>query len=155
MSLEERVAKLEAFVEIMSLEGDYARTWDGGDGEGWANLFTEDGVFELAASGDRPAQRYEGRAALRTFCEEIDAIWRGLHLLHIPSITLDGSTARGRVHGEWTAVGHGAANMNEQRRAVPYYDVTYERTPEGWRMQHRLERSFGGSNSDLPRLERP
>ena len=86
-----QLAALEAQLAILNLEGEYARTWDIGDAEGWASLFTEDGVFEMAAVGKRPLQRYEGRSALANFCRTINASYQGLHLMHVPSLSIDGT----------------------------------------------------------------
>ena len=50
MDLEDRFA-------IQDLIADYAYFWDAQDPEGWARLFTPDGVFELYVPGVRPPVR--------------------------------------------------------------------------------------------------
>ena len=152
MSLEERVAKLEAMLSLMTLEAEYARSWDTGDADGWADVFTEDGAFELAGSGDRPTRSYEGRAALRDFCETFNAQWTGLHLMHVPQIAVEGDTATGRVHFEWTAVSRRDPNRTMQARVFGYYLITYRNTPVGWRMLRRVEHGAGRAESRFDSL---
>jgi hypothetical protein len=149
MSLEERVATLEAKLAIMTLEAEYARTWDTGDGAGWAGVFTVDGVFELVGAGDRPTRSYEGEAALKQFCETFNALWTGLHLMHAPEITVEGDRARGRVHFEWTAVSCHDPDHTAQVRVHGYYEITYRNTPAGWRMLRRVEHGVGRSESQF------
>jgi ketosteroid isomerase-like protein len=143
MSLEERVARLEAMLELMTLEAEYARAWDTGDADGWAGVFTHDGVFELVGSAGRPTRTYEGQAALREFCQTVNAEWTGLHLMHVPQLMVDGDVARGRVHFEWTSVARGHAAHTVQGRTYGYYDILYRRTGEGWRMARRVEHGVG------------
>jgi hypothetical protein len=143
MSLEERVARLEAMLELMTLEAEYARAWDTGDADGWAAVFTDDGVFELRGSAGRPTRTYEGRLALCEFCQVVNAEWTGLHLMHVPQLTVDGEEARGRVHFEWTSVARGQSTHTVQGRTYGYYDVRYRHTANGWRMARRVEYGVG------------
>jgi len=47
----------------------YSYTFDSGDAEGWANVFTKDGIWEFYAAGaTTPATRLVGHDALRDFC---------------------------------------------------------------------------------------
>ena len=39
---------------LLEMEGDYARCFDMRDGTGWANLFTEDGVYQGATIPGMP-----------------------------------------------------------------------------------------------------
>lgn len=68
--LEERLVRAEAMLDIIALEARHARAWGSGDGNAWAGVFTKDGIFEIAAVGDRPALRVEGRDQLSAFCLE-------------------------------------------------------------------------------------
>jgi 3-phenylpropionate/cinnamic acid dioxygenase small subunit len=52
-ALEARLEEAEARLAIMDLEAEYARAWDAGDAEGWAAVFTEDGVFDMAGVGNQ------------------------------------------------------------------------------------------------------
>ncbi len=47
----------------------YSYTFDSGDADGWAELFTEDALWEYVATGAaEPTTRLAGRQALREFC---------------------------------------------------------------------------------------
>jgi hypothetical protein len=149
MSLEERVATLEAMLALMTLEAEYARSWDTADADGWADVFTPDGVFELVGTAGRPTRAYEGRGALKEFCETFNRLWTGLHLMHLPQITVEGDTARSRVHFEWTAVARTDPDHTVQRRVHGYYQVTYRNTADGWRMLRRVEHGVGSAESQF------
>ena len=56
-----------AHLAILNLEGEYARTWDTVDPEGWAGLFTREGVFEMLPVGNLPAGFYRGARRSRSF----------------------------------------------------------------------------------------
>jgi hypothetical protein len=49
--LSKRLVEVEARLEIINLEAEYARSWDVGDANGWASVFTENGTFEMAPVG--------------------------------------------------------------------------------------------------------
>jgi ketosteroid isomerase-like protein len=122
---------------ILQLEADYARTWDCRDGAGWAELFTEDGAFELGGLGDDPSHRFEGRERLTRFCQKVSARQEGIHLLSPPSLSFDGDTARGWVHFQYLDRNH---ETGARRHVVGVYAVTYARTGRGdWRMRLRRE----------------
>lgn len=137
------ILEREARLEILNLEGEYARTWDTADADGWASLFTEDGVFEMLAVGDTPGSRHQGREALAAFCRAINESYEGLHLIHVPSLSIADSDARGWIHFEFLAR-HGV----ELIRLAGVYQVLYRLTTEGWRIGHRLEQAVQqGSNT--------
>ncbi|MSQ25842.1 MAG: nuclear transport factor 2 family protein [Dehalococcoidia bacterium] len=139
-ALEQRVRELEATLAIMRLEASYARTWDTGDGAGWANLFTATGVFEVFDSGADKPLAVKGRKALAAFCLEVNAQRTILHLMNLPEITVDGDTARARVTFESKTVRRAKVNDTLIGGAAGYYEVRYRRTKDGWRMERRSER---------------
>ena len=49
------------------------------------------------------ASSVEGRAALRELCERYNTKYVGLHLMHVPSLTVNGDDATARLHFEFTA----------------------------------------------------
>ena len=64
LSLEDKLAIHEVIAR-------YSYTWDAKDPDGFALLFTEDGVWELVAPGDTiPQIRSESRPAIRTMALE-------------------------------------------------------------------------------------
>lgn len=150
--LEARLAEVEARLALMDLEAEYARSWDAGDADGWAALFTSDGVFDMAAVGAQERQIITGSAQLSAFCQNIDAFYKGLHFMHLPRIQITGDTAYSRLHFQWTGLFGPNAKYNGQRNAAGYYDVTYHRVNDRWRIKHRLEKAVSGQtveNFDL------
>ena len=141
-SLQSRVEDLEAAIEIMNLEARYARVWDTGQAEAWADVFTEDGVFENVAGPDRPGRRVQGRAELAKFCDEVNAFATGIHLMHTPHIVVDGDTAVGGLYFEYRRVNRQAPDATAQGSTSGYYDVRYVRTERGWRMKTRVEKGI-------------
>ena len=79
---------------ILDLESRYAMTWDLADCDGWAGLFTADGVFELTPA-EPPMNRLEGHEALAGFCRTITGIYRGVHVMGAPALTISGDEASG------------------------------------------------------------
>src|SRR5207247_10145777 len=92
---------MDDYSAICNLEGHYAHTWDTGDADGWAALFTADGAFEMVGVGDPPSVRYEGTTELAQFCRTIHKSVKGLHLMHTPAIDVRGDEADGWVHFEF------------------------------------------------------
>jgi len=140
MSAEDRLAAIEAHIEISNLEGEYARTWDTGDAEGWASLFTEDGVFEMAGIGGSAATRIVGRRELADFCTRIGESFEGLHLLHVPSLSIDGDRASGWMHFEFRSLKR-AEGATELATVAGVYQITYAKTADGWRIRNRYEQA--------------
>ncbi|WP_430334117.1 nuclear transport factor 2 family protein [Rhodococcus sp. ACT016] len=145
-SLEDRLAAVEDTLAILQLEGAYAPAWDSGDAEAWADLFTEDGIFELAEVGAVPGTTILGRDALRQFCVEFTARTPGIHLLNTPSIVLDGDEATARIHFEFRSGGTGDGETR-QAHVAGHYTVRYRRTLDGWRIAHRHEVAVGRTRS--------
>ena len=55
-------------MDILEVIARYAYTYDGRDADGFAHLFTEDGIFEVIYSGgNAPELRLESRAAIHTW----------------------------------------------------------------------------------------
>lgn len=136
-----RLAALEARLDIIDLEGRYSRTWDTGDAPGWAALFTQDGVFAIAPVGGDPAQRIEGHEALERMCRDYTAMVTGLHLLHLPEIQVDRDAASSRIHFEFRSVRRDAPDATQQASVAGYYETTYRKTAEGWRIAERREKA--------------
>lgn len=112
--------------EIRELLQRYCDTIDGGDAEGWAGTFTEDGVF------DRPGQTYRGRKALTEFAAGV----RGRrHEVVDATVDVRGDSATALVlaivHREGEGPGHGT------------YEDQLVRTAAGWRFAHRTFRPRG------------
>lgn len=148
-TIEERLARAEATLEIFALEGEYARAWDTGDAAGWADVFTADGVFEMVAAGGVPGTVVRGTAALRDFCTTFTATTAGLHLMHLPQVKVAGDTAEGRLHFEFIGLTRAAPNHTARRHTTGYYIIRYRRTAAGWRIEHRLEKAVARAPSEF------
>lgn len=144
--LEQRLQRAEDRLAILDIEGAYARTWDTVDAEGWAGLFTADGVFEMPETAVRPGARYEGHPELAQFCRDINARFRGLHLIHLPEIVLDGDRATGRMHFRFES-GRTSEDGFEIAAVTGMYAVDYVRTVAGWRIARRVERAANRSST--------
>ena len=137
-SLELRLSRVEDQLELLRLEGAYAFFYDRGDGQGWAALFTEDGVYsgrQLAGMGE--PNFIQGRANLTRFCEAGRSV-SCVHMLHLPHFMIDGDTATSRI-----LIQHRGKMIDEhgrptQTQSVGCYDVSYRRTGEGWRIHRRV-----------------
>ncbi len=61
----------EDMLAIQQEVARYSYTFDSGDAESWANLFTDDGLWEMYPIGaTEPATRLQGHAELRAFAED-------------------------------------------------------------------------------------
>lgn len=147
-SLEARLADAEARLAIIDLEAEYARSWDAGDADGWAAVFTEDGVFDMAEVGSQARLVHTGTSELAAFCREVDAFYKGLHFMHLPRLKVAGDTAYGRLHFQWMGLFNPNSHFHGQRHAAGYYDVTYRRINGQWRIQHRMEKAITGQTTE-------
>ena len=136
-----------AHLAILNLEGEYARTWDTVDPEGWAGLFIPEGIFEMLPVGNTPGDFYQGREALAGFCRRINASYRGLHLIHAPSIRVEGDSARGWIHFEFRSISGSTLGS-----VAGIYQVDYRRTEEGWRIEHRIEQAVARSSDSFSEI---
>ncbi|WP_449469088.1 nuclear transport factor 2 family protein [Sphingobium chungangianum] len=96
-TFERRLAAAEDRLEIIDLEAEYSRAWDSGDTDGWADVFTPDGVFEITKSGDQPTRLVTGTEELAGFCAEVSEYYQGLHFNTAPRLRVDGDMAWGHV----------------------------------------------------------
>lgn len=108
--------------EILQLLYRYNHAIDSGDAEGWADTFTEDGLFEGPVPGG-----LRGRAQLVEFASGVSGI---RHMVLNPLVDVDGDTAGVRAYILVLAGG--------QVVTVGTYDDTVVRTPAGWRFSRRL-----------------
>ena len=70
-------------MDILEVIARYAYTYDGRDADGFAQLFTEDGIFEVIPAGDSPPElRLESRAAIHAW------VVQEIHDRHYQSGTL-------------------------------------------------------------------
>ena len=137
----------DAVARICNLEAEYARAWDAGDADGWAAVYTEDGVFEVGSVGGRPGDRFEGRPALRAVCARHNEKYEGLHLMHVPHVVVDGDGAAPRGSTSSGSPVPGRDHPSVRRRTIGYYEVTYRCEAGQWLMAHRLEKQVSETTS--------
>jgi hypothetical protein len=139
-AVEARLVEAEDRLALVELEGAYARTYDAHDGDGWAALFTPDGIYQsrVVPDDEGPVSFVQGTAKLRRFCA--DAPFEGIHFLHLPQLTIDGDRATGRVHLEFQAAFEGPGAP--LTRLAGYYDVAYERHAGRWLIARRVTTAF-------------
>lgn len=142
MDSDSRLRAVEDRLAILEVEGLYARSFDDHDGTTWSSLFTPDGVYRSRDVGPELSTNtlVRGEEALRAWCD--GAPYTGVHLMHLPQISLDGDRATSRVHMEW--FGSFDSPGSPLKRMVGYYDVAYVRdgSPLGWRIADRVTTTF-------------
>ncbi|MEU6200337.1 nuclear transport factor 2 family protein [Streptomyces sp. NPDC047061] len=107
-------------IEIQQLLARYAVAMTRGDVDRVLGVFTPDGSY--SAFGDTyPLDEFPALAA---------AAPKGLFLVGAPEVELAGDTATGTQ--PLCFVEH-----SEHRMRIGYYDDTYARTPDGWRLRTR------------------
>jgi uncharacterized protein (TIGR02246 family) len=109
--------------EIRRLLAGYASTFDARDPEGFANLFTEDGIMQL--SEDR---QIVGRDKLTKAVERMPPS-EGRHYPEAPEVSVDADTA--------TATSRFRALTGTGAEVTGTYHDQLRRTPDGWRIAHR------------------
>jgi hypothetical protein len=146
--LEERVLHTEDRLAIFQLMAGYGPAVDGNCPGDAANVWTEDGVYEL----DRNI--FEGRANIVAMlrsdqtCELING--GSAHVLSLPHIVIEGDTAVAtctsrlyRYAGDDFRVLRATANRWE-----------FVRTPQGWRVKRRINKTLDGSKESQALFQR-
>lgn len=133
----------DAFL-IQQAVARYSHTFDAGDVDGWADVFTEDGIWEFYAAGAvTPSTRLVGRAALREFAEKrYSGRPKGLTSYHHQSgilfDELTADTARTRVMVIITT--HAIGEPTGRIYMTGVYTDLWRKTSRGWKMAHRVLR---------------
>jgi uncharacterized protein (TIGR02246 family) len=125
MSVEARLARLEARAQIEELRANYCYHVDDADGEAFASLFAEDALLDFGSAGT-----YAGREELRDFVESVvpDHYEFIVHMVHNPVIRVDGDSATGRWYFEAPATTTDGEDVWIQGR----YDDEYARVDGEW-----------------------
>lgn len=143
-----RLQLIEDRNAIADLEADYAAHWDFGRAQGWAEVFTPGGVFEMLPAGSLQPFKAVGHAELQAFCETILKNWKGMHFMHPPRLTLRGDQASALIFFEYRHVMRQDNGHTRQGVVAGYYHVDYLRTAQGWRMEHRREQAMFDDTTD-------
>ncbi|WP_084550095.1 nuclear transport factor 2 family protein [Actinomadura rifamycini] len=131
---------VEDHVEIQQLLARYAVTITRGDIDGLLGVFTPDGTY--SAFGDT--------YRLDEFPELVEAAPKGLFLTGTAAVEIDGDTATGTQ--PLCFVDHSTHEMR-----IGYYNDTYARTGDGWRLRTRAMtfiRRSGAHDSGRPHAHR-
>jgi ketosteroid isomerase-like protein len=137
MSLKDRLA-------IQEVIAQYSYTYDAQDAEGFAALFTEDAVWErFALDATRPETRLASRAAIRDWAaqrlRERHGQFTSRHYQSgILFDELTCNTARTRTMVLITH--HGVTEAAPHPTDSGVYHDQWRKTPEGWRLAHRILR---------------
>ena len=148
-TLEARMQAIEDRFALLDLEADYAYGWDFGSPQEWAEVFAEDGSFEMLPAGNTPHARVLGRAGLEAFCSQIRQTWSGLHYMHPPRLKIAGDRADSMIFFEFRHIMQTGMALIRQGVTAGYYRTTYVRTAQGWRIQERIEQAIGEELSNF------
>jgi len=134
MSIEDRLA-------IQEVIARYSYTYDGRDAEGFAQLFVDDGVFEVFVPGKTTASvRLQSRTEIREWAahrlQERNGRWTSRHYQSgtlFDELTPDSALTRTMV-----LVTHQALAEAAPRPTLSgVYHDRWRKTPTGWRLAHR------------------
>jgi ketosteroid isomerase-like protein len=141
-----RVRQLEDQLAITQLVSRYGPAVDSGSSQAAAELWTDDGVFEVP-----PYAVWTGRDDIAGMVDgegHQELIHNGgAHVLTVPHVTIDGDEAQG-----WSYALNIRWDPGQERFWLARVSANgwhWRRTPEGWRIAHRVNRNLDGS--DEPR----
>ena len=118
---------LSDYVEIRGLNALYNRYADIGDGEKYANLYTEDAEFNIVGNNI-----YKGRKEIAAACAVTKVT---VHVTTEPEITIEGDTAHQRVR--MISIYRAEDCTRNEFVASGWYIDELKRTEQGWRYHRR------------------
>lgn len=141
-ALEERLRRVEDQLAITNLVAAYGPLVDSGNGPGAAQLWTEDGVYDVDTGA------YEGHDGITRMVDSAphqQLIERGCgHLSSPPRVDVDGDTAVAVTHSQ-LVVRNRAGGFDVVRVTAHRWDLV--RVPDGWRIARRISRLLDGSET--------
>jgi ketosteroid isomerase-like protein len=149
-SLEKRVGELEDRLAIYQLMYSYGPAADSGSSQAAANLWTADGVYDVADTGvltghNELQNMYEGQTHQALIKKGAS------HLTASPHVTVDGDTAVATCYSFVFA--HEDGNYKVWRVSSNRWELVRE---EGrWRIKRRSNRLLNGSEQARAILARP
>ena len=144
----QRVRQLEDVAELTTLIAAYGHAADAGAADAVAELWSDDGVFEVQSGGrwvgrDEIAEVYRGK-------EHRQLIEHGCgHVMAPPQVEVDGDSARAWNHSMLVRFDPESGRFEVRRLAANEW--RFVRRPEGWRIVSRVNRLLDGS-ADARRL---
>ena len=141
---------LDSRLQIMENLAQYSYRWDGKDSDGFANLFTEDGVMERRVEGELvPGSRVEGKAAILDYARRSHqgrlADRQTRH--HFSALIFLELTADQAVTENMALITHQTAGSGRPFiSGSGIYRITWRKTQQGWKMTSRVlsSDSFSG-----------
>ena len=137
--VEKRLQHAEDRLAIFQLMAGYGPQVDGNCQRDAANVWTEDGVYEL------DQKRFEGRATIVHMLENdqsrelVDS--GSAHVISLPHITVDGDTAVATCTSRLYRYDGG--DFRVLRATANRWELV--RTPQGWRVKCRVNKTLNGS----------
>ena len=134
---------IEDMLAIQQAIARYSHTFDAGDADGWAGVFTEDAVWEFYAAGETtPSNHLTGHKELREFAamrfrEKAPGLVYYHHQSGILFDELTADTAKTRVMVILTI--HKSPSPPEVVFTGIYTDA-WKKTSKGWLLAHRVLR---------------
>jgi hypothetical protein len=122
MSTPTDTSRISDLVEIQQVLAKYAVTITQGDIEGLMSVFTPDGTYSAFGS----------TYTLARFPELVDAAPKGLFMTGTALVTLDDGADTATGTQPLCFIEHSAHDMR-----IGYYNDTYLRTEDGWRLRTR------------------
>ncbi len=147
MSLEDRLL-------IQDVIAKYSYSYDGGDADGFAQLFVEDAIFEVVVpTQSRPAVRVLSRTAIRKWAVQRHELTAGTQARHYQSGLLfdELTVSTARTRAMLLLVRQGAPDSAPLLQLTGVYHDTWRKTSEGWRLVHRaahLDRDPGFASAE-------
>jgi hypothetical protein len=147
-ALEERVMLLEDQLALYRLVSTYGPAVDTGSSEVAGALWADEGVYEFDAS------RLEGPDGVATMVKSDghQALIRNgcAHILALPIVNVDGD--RAEATGYSRVYRHVGDGYEVWRVSANHWK--FARTPQGWRVTHRSNRTLDGSDESRQILRR-
>ncbi len=137
---EQRLRQLEDHIAILNLLSSVGPMCDSGNAEGFAAIWSEDGVYRVGP------RAFEGRAQIHDVVAtgvHLDWMARGCaHFQSPPHISIDGD--RATAVNYTTLIVHNAENELYEGRRLSANRWQLSRTPDGWRVDDRTIELLNG-----------
>ncbi len=128
-------------MEILEVIARYSYTYDGRDADGFAHLFTEDGIFEVFhAGGNHPELRLESRDAIYEWVfQRHQQVVKNIHDRHFQSGTLFDVLTPGHAQTRtMVLITHQGEDDATPRPVLSgVYHDRWEKTRIGWQLSQR------------------
>lgn len=139
------MSRTEDMLAIQQVIAQYSYTYDFKDAGGWADLFTEDGVWEsYRGQNAEPGTRLKSRREIKEWAESsMQRRLAGSYNFHHQSgilfdeLTDDSAQTRSMV----IITAHDAPDQPNRITLTGYYQTRWRKTPQGWRIVHCTLRS--------------